>query len=60
MASVPSNAKSAKSGDNVESLLKQQQRQEENRSSNDNQKEEEEEYETKFFKATVAPFPLEA
>jgi hypothetical protein len=56
MAVVPSNAKSAKSGDNVESLLKQQKRQEGN-NINDNQ---EEVNETKIFKATVAPFPLEA
>lgn len=59
MAAVPSNAKSAKSGDNVESLLKQKRKQEGN-NSNDTQEEEKEDYETKFFKATVAPFPLEA
>lgn len=51
MARVPSTAQSAKSGDNVNSLLKEAEQKLENI---------DEISETRFFEASVAPFPLEA
>jgi ApaG protein len=62
MARVPSNTRSAKSGDNLELLLKQRQKQQQDRKQNTNcgGGQDEDHREIKFFKATVAPFPLEA
>ncbi|KAG7336917.1 ApaG domain containing protein [Nitzschia inconspicua] len=55
MARVPSTTKSAMSGDIVDVLLNQSHQQK-----NPTTDTEEENEETKFFEATVAPFPLEA
>jgi uncharacterized protein affecting Mg2+/Co2+ transport len=57
MARVPSSARSAQSGDNVEALLKQKQKQHP-----EGEMEENDDFAEDFrlFEATVAPFPLEA
>ena len=58
MARVPSTARSAQSGDNIEALLKQKQKQQAEGETNGEMSAED--FKAEFFEATVAPFPLEA